>query len=419
MMCGVFYWRLKFMHKKQIKLSIQEAQKFIRLAQALTSGFERSSELISLLQEALRAEFQQWDLYHAYKDELKGLARDSIVDHFTEHASDEAEHISTLQRYLVSMGIQPTKEREVIPEIDALDPKAIIKLQLEFERKAVSTYRQILKAVEDTDPLRIEIEDILAKEQEHAHELELYLGDEEKKIEAVFAEINQPVEKPKRLTKKQNMLWQIQKAKLSVHVVKPETTIKLATLKNNMYKSGFLNAIGYRGDRSRFALNTSRQVNSAVRNLLDNRIMTLAGILSRCKRASLEENAEERYRKYSDEFQQWYKDTKEYWKNLVRHSQLPGGANINDLAEKLNQFFKESKHYDEFLQTGIRVIEENLKSFMEMIQQNMSEDVLQKPTIKKIYKELSETKESLEDADTFMHRLFKNILFEIGTDKEE
>jgi bacterioferritin (cytochrome b1) len=139
------------------------------------SKISRNPEVINLLQEALRAEFQQWDLYHAYKDELRGLSRDPIAEHFEEHANDEEQHISILQRYLVSMDIQPTKQRDPIPEIEDLNPESIIKLQLQFELKAVETYRKILSLSEDTDPLKIEIENILIKEQEHAHDLERYL----------------------------------------------------------------------------------------------------------------------------------------------------------------------------------------------------------------------------------------------------
>lgn len=165
---------------KSIK-AISKAQQSIRFAQSLSSKIVRSPETISLLQEALRAEFQQWDLYYAYKNELRGLSREPVADHFQEHADDEAEHIEILQRYLVSMGEQPTKTREPIPAIQS-GIMHIVALQYKFEMKAVNTYRKILTKLEETDPLKIEIENILAKEQEHAQDLELLFKKTEDKV---------------------------------------------------------------------------------------------------------------------------------------------------------------------------------------------------------------------------------------------
>jgi bacterioferritin (cytochrome b1) len=151
---------------------ISKAQQSLRFAQSLLGEITRTPEAIKLLQEALKAEFQQWDLYYAYKNQLRGLSREPIADHFEEHAQDEADHIEILQRYLVSMGEQPTKQREPIPEVSA-DIMKIIALQYKFEIKAVKTYQSLLIQLEDNDPLRIEIENILAKEMEHAQDLEL------------------------------------------------------------------------------------------------------------------------------------------------------------------------------------------------------------------------------------------------------
>lgn len=156
--------------------SVASARVRIRIAQSLITSTKRSSETIELLQRALKGEYQQWDLYYSYKDELKGLTRDSLVDHFEEHADDEALHIDTIQRYLVSMNIQPTKQREEIPQIDVMNPEEIIKLQLKHEVEAIEIYQELLESIEEKDPLRIEIENILIKEEEHKQDLERYLN---------------------------------------------------------------------------------------------------------------------------------------------------------------------------------------------------------------------------------------------------
>ncbi len=133
-------------------------------------------EVLDLLQQALTNEFQQWDLYYAYKGQLTGLSRDPLMSHFETHAGEEAKHIEVLQRYIVGMGAIPTTERKRIPLIKDNSVEAIIELQLEFEVEAVEIYKKILKELnEDSAPLRIEIENILAVETEHMQDLQMFL----------------------------------------------------------------------------------------------------------------------------------------------------------------------------------------------------------------------------------------------------
>jgi len=141
---------------------------------------KEDEDVVPLLQEALMAEFQQWDLYYAYKALLMGLSRDPIADHFADHAGDEADHIDLLQRYIVGMGHRPTVKRLPIPNLESLEIEQIIALQLKFEKEAVKTYQQILQVLDSrpSSALKIDIENLLAKEVEHAHDLQLLLRKE-------------------------------------------------------------------------------------------------------------------------------------------------------------------------------------------------------------------------------------------------
>jgi len=130
----------------------------------------------TLLQVALIGEYQQWDLYTAYASRLKGAERESIADHFKEHAGDELGHIELLQRYLVSLGENPTLQRKPLPEMaEDATIEEIVKMQLEYEQDAVNLYTKILNCLPDNEPLKLDIEAILTKEQEHVHDLELLL----------------------------------------------------------------------------------------------------------------------------------------------------------------------------------------------------------------------------------------------------
>jgi len=128
------------------------------------------------LQAALKAEYLQLDLYQAYRDSLTGEARNALLEEFDDHAEDERQHIATLQQWLVAMDQEPTKERDPVPG-DALGNREILKLQLDHELAAVAIYREIVKSLKDGSPLKVDLENILAKEQEHARDLAVTLGD--------------------------------------------------------------------------------------------------------------------------------------------------------------------------------------------------------------------------------------------------
>jgi len=130
----------------------------------------------TLLQIALVGEYQQWDLYTAYASRLKGMARNSVADEFKAHAGEEQGHIDLLQRYLVSMGVNPTLQRKPIPELSSeATMKDIVLLQLKFEKDAVTLYKKILNILPENEPLKLDIESVIVKEQEHVHDLELLL----------------------------------------------------------------------------------------------------------------------------------------------------------------------------------------------------------------------------------------------------
>lgn len=167
----------KMMESKKAKLqqTLKTAKESLKKAQIQINDGS-SLNVVDLLQEALMMEFQQWDLYYGYKEEIRGLSREPIMEHFEEHAKDEANHIDLLQRYLVSMGVKPTKERHPIPHLEEVSSEKIIALQLKHELEAVEKYKQILNEMgEVNNPLKFEIEGILMKEQEHAQDLQLLI----------------------------------------------------------------------------------------------------------------------------------------------------------------------------------------------------------------------------------------------------
>lgn len=136
--------------------------------------------IIELLQEALAGEFQQWSMYYLYKGLLGGDAKDTLKEHFEEHADDEAGHIDVLIRHLRNLGAMPATDHPKIPDLNDLSWESIVRLQLEFEEKAVNLYERILAEIENCqdlklEALKIDLEDILSSEKEHAHDWQEFL----------------------------------------------------------------------------------------------------------------------------------------------------------------------------------------------------------------------------------------------------
>ena len=148
---------------------------------------EPEESVSTLLQLALLGEYQQWDLYVSYASRLRGLSRGEIADEFKDHADEEEEHIELLQRYLVTMGVPPTLKRKAIPEMppDATI-KEIVQLQLTYENEAILLYKKILNIVPENEPLKIDVENIMIKEQEHSHDLQLLLRQEGEPVMSEF-----------------------------------------------------------------------------------------------------------------------------------------------------------------------------------------------------------------------------------------
>ena len=136
-------------------------------------------EVLEILQDLLKKECLQRDLYQAYDYLLFGPEAVGVKEHLQEHQAEEMEHIGILQRYIVGMGGIPTIERLQIPDI-ATNLTYIMAFDLEREQAAVSDYSSFIMALENNQEfvsLKVEIENILIQEQEHAHDLQRWLAD--------------------------------------------------------------------------------------------------------------------------------------------------------------------------------------------------------------------------------------------------
>lgn len=135
-----------------------------------------NSEIKNMIVDLLKGEYQQWDLYYTYAEQLKGLGRGAAAGEFIDHADEEAEHIESLTKYLFnSFDAKPEDFVDRLEiEIVSQNNNDIINLMIKYEKLAVDKYKNAIKKCEEIgeEALRIELENILVKEQEHVNDLE-------------------------------------------------------------------------------------------------------------------------------------------------------------------------------------------------------------------------------------------------------
>jgi len=135
-------------------------------------------DVVQLLNGALATELTCVLRYRRHHYMAKGLESPTIADEFLVHANAELGHADRLAQRIVQLGGEPDfnpqglleRSHAGYDEINEL--KGMIKSNLQAERVAVESYRQMIHLVADKDSTtRRLLEDILADEEEHADEL--------------------------------------------------------------------------------------------------------------------------------------------------------------------------------------------------------------------------------------------------------
>lgn len=146
---------------------------------AHTSSYQGDvEEVIELLNHALATELVCVLRYKMHYFTAVGLNSESIASEFVIHAQDEQEHADRIAARIVQLGGKPDfspqglAERSHSDYIACASLEEMIRENLIAERIAIDTYREMIRYIGDKDPTtRRMLEDILAKEEEHADEL--------------------------------------------------------------------------------------------------------------------------------------------------------------------------------------------------------------------------------------------------------
>jgi bacterioferritin len=171
------------MQPKQPFLSdIQEIRKRARKHMekgAVTDGYKADLDtVIKVLNQALATEIVCVLRYKRHQFMAKGLSAQSVADEFAEHAREEQTHADSIAQRITELGGEPDFNPEGLAARSHSEYVAgnsltdMIKEDLVAERIAIESYGEIIRYLGENDPTsRRMMEEILAKEEEHAEDM--------------------------------------------------------------------------------------------------------------------------------------------------------------------------------------------------------------------------------------------------------
>jgi bacterioferritin len=148
-----------------------------------TYGADRDT-VVKVLNEALATEIVCTLRYRRHYYMAQGIASESVKSEFLQHANEEQVHADQIAERIVQLGGEPDLNPENLAMrshaqyVEGKDLVDMIKEDLVAERIAIDSYREIAQWLtgKDSTTRRI-MEEILAKEEEHADDLNSMLQD--------------------------------------------------------------------------------------------------------------------------------------------------------------------------------------------------------------------------------------------------
>jgi len=152
---------------------------------AVTPGYHADRDVvIKLLNEALATEIVCTLRYKRHNFMAKGIHAEGVAAEFLEHANEEQQHADQIAARITQLGGEPDfspdglASRSHAEYVEGENLEDMIREDLVAERIAIDSYREIIVYLSDNDPTtRRLMEEILAKEEEHADDLANLLED--------------------------------------------------------------------------------------------------------------------------------------------------------------------------------------------------------------------------------------------------
>ncbi|MBV8053044.1 MAG: bacterioferritin [Acidobacteriaceae bacterium] len=146
---------------------------------AVTESYQADREtVIRVLNEALATELVCVLRYKRHYYMATGIHAQAVADEFAEHAKEEQEHADKIAERITQLDGAPDFNPEILAKrshsqyVEGTSLVDMIREDLVAERIAIESYSEIIRYLGEQDPTsRRVMEEILAKEEEHADDL--------------------------------------------------------------------------------------------------------------------------------------------------------------------------------------------------------------------------------------------------------
>jgi len=185
----MMYMAVKTDHRPQRETFLTDIQEIRRRARqhiergAVTEGYRGDVEtVVRVLNEALATEIVCVLRYRNHHYMASGIHSQAVAQEFLEHSNEEQQHADLIAARIVQLNGTPnfnpegllTRSHSEYTTGDTL--VEMIQEDLVAERIAVESYSEIIRYLGDNDPTsRRMMEEVLAKEEEHAEDLKTLL----------------------------------------------------------------------------------------------------------------------------------------------------------------------------------------------------------------------------------------------------
>lgn len=150
---------------------------------AVTENYKGDRKaVIQVLNEALATELVCVLRYKRHHYMASGIHSQAVAEEFLEHAQEEQEHADMIAERITQLDGAPDFNPETLPSrshsqyIEGNSLVEMIQEDLVAERIAIESYSEIIRYLGNNDPTsRRVMEEILAKEEEHAEDMKTLL----------------------------------------------------------------------------------------------------------------------------------------------------------------------------------------------------------------------------------------------------
>jgi bacterioferritin len=157
---------------------------------------------VGILNEALATEIVCVLRYRFHHYMATGIHSTAVAEEFAEHAREEQEHAERIAERIKQLGGKPDLNPATLLQRSHSEYKEgtslidMIREDLVAERIAIESYREMVRFFGDKDPTsRVMMEEILAKEEEHADDLAdllFAIAPDEQRAEKLYSKDEMP-----------------------------------------------------------------------------------------------------------------------------------------------------------------------------------------------------------------------------------